>query len=108
MAARSIASLSLTFGLVSIPVKVYSGTESKGAVSFNLLAPQWNMSPFDGVFCRNVMIYFDAPTQRRVLQRLHGCIRPGGLLFAGHSENFSQHRDLFELVGKTVYRRVGG
>ncbi len=39
MAARSIASLSLTFGLVSIPVKVYSGTESKGAVSFNMLAP---------------------------------------------------------------------
>lgn len=75
--------------------------------SFNLLAAQWSLGPFDAVFCRNVMIYFDQATQRKVLQHLHGCMRPGGLLFAGHSENFSQHRDLFELVGKTVYRRVG-
>lgn len=62
--------------------------------------------PFDVVFCRNVMIYFDTPTQREVLQRIHTCMRPGGLLFAGHSENFSAHGDLFALKGKTVYERL--
>jgi chemotaxis protein methyltransferase CheR len=62
--------------------------------------------PFDVVFCRNVMIYFDAPTQRTVLARLHGCMRPGGLLFVGHSENFSAQADLFALRGKTVYERL--
>jgi chemotaxis protein methyltransferase CheR len=61
---------------------------------------------FDVVFCRNVMIYFDGPTQRRVLERIHGTMRPGGLLFAGHSENFSAHGDLFVLRGKTVYERL--
>ena len=62
--------------------------------------------PFDVVFCRNVMIYFDAATQRSVLARLHAAMRPGGLLFVGHSENFSAQSDLFSLRGKTVYQRV--
>ncbi|HNG79314.1 MAG TPA: CheR family methyltransferase, partial [Burkholderiaceae bacterium] len=69
---------------------------------------QWSLGePFDIVFCRNVMIYFDAPTQRRVLERTHAVMRPGGLLFVGHSENFTDSRDLFLLRGKTVYQRVG-
>ncbi|HZY19172.1 MAG TPA: CheR family methyltransferase [Ramlibacter sp.] len=72
---------------------------------FNLLSGSWDTGSYDAVFCRNVMIYFDRPTQRQVLQRLHAVIRPGGLLFVGHSENFSEHRDLFQLTGKTVYRR---
>ncbi|HYF58844.1 MAG TPA: CheR family methyltransferase [Burkholderiaceae bacterium] len=62
--------------------------------------------PFDVVFCRNVMIYFDAPTQRQVLARIHRTMRPGGLLFVGHSENFSSQSDLFALRGKTVYERL--
>jgi chemotaxis protein methyltransferase CheR len=62
--------------------------------------------PFDIVFCRNVMIYFDAATQRQVLQRLHRVLRPGGLLFAGHAEHFGDARALFVLRGKTVYERV--
>ncbi|MFM1990317.1 MAG: hypothetical protein RJA99_3274 [Pseudomonadota bacterium] len=62
--------------------------------------------PFDVVFCRNVMIYFDAPTQRTVLGRIHASMRPGGLLFVGHSENFSSQSDLFTLRGKTVYERL--
>jgi chemotaxis protein methyltransferase CheR len=73
---------------------------------FNLLATAWDAQGYDIVFCRNVMIYFDRPTQRQVLQRLHAAIRPGGLLFVGHSENFAEHRDLFTLAGKTAYRRV--
>lgn len=74
---------------------------------FNLMAHAWSMlGEFDIVFCRNVMIYFDAPTQRQVLQRLHGVMRPGGLLYVGHAENFGGARDLFRLCGKTIYERL--
>lgn len=72
----------------------------------NLVRDDWPFrEPFDVVFCRNVMIYFDAATQRRVLERIHRVMAPGGLLFVGHSENFSESRDLFTLKGKTVYER---
>jgi chemotaxis protein methyltransferase CheR len=68
---------------------------------------RWSLGePFDVVFCRNVMIYFDATTQMRVLEGMHRVMRPGALLFAGHSENFSQARSLFKLRGKTVYERL--
>jgi chemotaxis protein methyltransferase CheR len=53
----------------------------------------------------NVMIYFDAATQRRVLEKIHKVMKPGALLFVGHAENFSDSRDLFVLKGKTVYER---
>jgi chemotaxis protein methyltransferase CheR len=76
--------------------------------TFNLMSAQWSLGePFDIVFCRNVMIYFDAATQRRVLQGIHRVMKPGGTLFVGHSENFSDARELFRLRGKTVYERVG-
>ncbi|MDO8652064.1 MAG: CheR family methyltransferase [Undibacterium sp.] len=72
----------------------------------NLIRDDWPFKePFDAVFCRNVMIYFDAPTQRRVLERIHKVMKPGALLFVGHAENFSDSRDLFVLKGKTVYER---
>lgn len=75
-------------------------------ISVNLIRDDWPFrEPFDVVFCRNVMIYFDAPTQRRVLERIHKVLKPGGLLFVGHAENFSESRDLFTLRGKTVYER---
>jgi chemotaxis protein methyltransferase CheR len=75
--------------------------------TFNLMATQWSLGePFDMVFCRNVMIYFDHDTQRRVLEHIHGVMQPGGLLFVGHSENFTDARDLFVLQGKTIYKRV--
>ena len=76
--------------------------------AFNLMSPSWAAlgDPFDIVFCRNVMIYFDAPTQRKVLERTHAAMKPGGLLYVGHSENFGESRDLFRLRGKTVYERV--
>ncbi len=75
---------------------------------FNLMSASWSAlgEPFDIVFCRNVMIYFDGPTQRRVLERIHGVTRPGALLYVGHSENFTDSRDLFRLRGKTIYERV--
>jgi chemotaxis protein methyltransferase CheR len=75
--------------------------------TFNLMAPAWSLGePFDMVFCRNVMIYFDHDTQRKVLEHIHGVMKPGGLLFVGHSENFTDSRDLFQLRGKTIYQRV--
>ena len=74
---------------------------------FNLMSTHWSMGePFDMVFCRNVMIYFDHDTQRKVLERIHGVMKPGSLLFVGHSENFTDSRDLFHLQGKTIYKRV--
>lgn len=72
----------------------------------NLIRDDWPFrEPFDIVFCRNVMIYFDSATQRSVLERIHRVMKPGGLLFVGHSENFNESRDLFVLRGKTVYER---
>lgn len=75
-------------------------------LSVNLIRDDWPFrDSFDVVFCRNVMIYFDAQTQRKVLERIHRVMKPGGLLFVGHSENFNESRDLFVLRGKTVYER---
>lgn len=73
----------------------------------NLIRDDWPFKePFDIVFCRNVMIYFDAATQRKVLERIHRVMKPGGMLFVGHAENFTDSRDLFVLRGKTVYERI--
>jgi len=76
-------------------------------LNVNLINNDWPFrDPFNIVFCRNVMIYFDGPTQRKVLERIHRVMTPGGLLFVGHAENFSESRDLFILKGKTVYERI--
>ncbi|SCY07296.1 MCP methyltransferase, CheR-type [Nitrosospira sp. Nl5] len=70
----------------------------------NLLDTQWPVrGPFDVIMCRNVMIYFDKDTQRRILEKFAPLLRSDGLLFAGHSESFLQSADLFKLRGKTVY-----
>jgi chemotaxis protein methyltransferase CheR len=60
-------------------------------------------NPFDAIFCRNVMIYFDKPTQAQVLARFEPLVKPRGLLFAGHSENFTYVTQAFRLKGQTVY-----
>lgn len=71
---------------------------------FNLLDEQWGLGEkFDAIFCRNVMIYFDKPTQYRILCRMQPCLKPHGLFFAGHSESFHHAADLFRVCGKTVY-----
>jgi chemotaxis protein methyltransferase CheR len=75
----------------------------------NLLDKQWPIrGPLDAIFCRNVMIYFDKPTQRGILQRFHSLLRPEALLFMGHSESLHHVADLFKLKGKTVYQPLAG
>lgn len=70
----------------------------------NLLDKQYNVpGPFDAIFCRNVMIYFDKTTQQDILRRFVPLLKPDGLLFAGHSENFSNLVREFSLRGQTVY-----
>ena len=70
----------------------------------NLLDPKWPLKgPFDAIFCRNVMIYFDKPTQEKILQRFVPLMKPNALLFAGHSENFSFAQKTLQLRGQTVY-----
>lgn len=75
----------------------------------NLLADSWGLSgPFDVIFCRNVMIYFDKPTQGKILDRFAPLMKPDALLFAGHSENFLYVCNAFKLRGKTVYELSRG
>lgn len=70
----------------------------------NLLDEKWDVpGPFDAIFCRNVMIYFDAPTQMRLLARFARLLKPGGLLFVGHSEHFSHPHLPLRLRGQSVY-----
>ena len=68
----------------------------------------WPMSgPFDAIFCRNVVIYFDQPTKQRLFDRYAQMLPVGGYLFLGHSESLHGVSTAFELVGRTVYRKVG-
>ncbi len=60
---------------------------------------------FDVIFCRNILIYFDKPTQNAVLQRLCSHLRPGGYLFMGHSETLAGFDLPLTLAGPTVFRR---
>jgi len=70
----------------------------------NLLDPKWDIpAPFDAIFCRNVMIYFDQKTQEHLLQRFSRLLKPGGILFAGHSEHFGTSSSSFRLRGQSVY-----
>ncbi|HCR1907791.1 TPA: methyltransferase [Enterobacter kobei] len=70
----------------------------------NLIAANWDIpAPFDAIFCRNVMIYFDKKTQDQLLNRFAKLLKPGGLLFVGHSEHFSSTGSPFRLKGQSVY-----
>lgn len=71
------------------------------------LMEDWPLSgPLDFIFCRNVMIYFDQVTQEKLLDRMASLLKPNGYLFVGHSEALARHATSFELVGKTIYRKV--
>ncbi|MDP2230400.1 CheR family methyltransferase [Methylotenera sp.] len=75
----------------------------------NLLDEQWSLNDqFDVIFCRNVMIYFDKPTQSKILSHFVPLMKAHALLFAGHSENFLYVSNDFHLRGKTVYELSDG
>ena len=66
----------------------------------------WPMKgPFDVIFCRNVMIYFDKPTQTRLVQRYHDILAPGGVLMVGHSESLTGTSHKFRYVCPAVYQK---
>ncbi|SON58259.1 Chemotaxis protein methyltransferase [Hartmannibacter diazotrophicus] len=73
----------------------------------NLLGPWPMKGPFDAIFCRNVMIYFDNPTKERLVERFWQMLKPDGFLYIGHSETLLDQRDIFVPAGRTIYRRVG-
>jgi chemotaxis protein methyltransferase CheR len=82
--------------------------ELAGLITFkqlNLMHPLPMHGPLDAIFCRNVVIYFDKPTQRDLFARIAGLQRPGDLLFLGHSENLYNVSESYALIGKTIYRR---
>jgi chemotaxis protein methyltransferase CheR len=72
----------------------------------NLMTPFPMKGPFDAIFCRNVIIYFDKDTQRDLFARMARLQEPGAVLFLGHSESLFKVSSDYSLIGKTVYRRV--
>jgi chemotaxis protein methyltransferase CheR len=70
------------------------------------LMENWPMTgPFDAIFCRNVMIYFDKPTQQALINRFWELLEPGGLLFVGHSESLTATAHRFRYVRPAIYAR---
>ena len=70
----------------------------------NLMDAEWPIERgLDAIFCRNVMIYFDKPTQRKLVERYAGLLKPHGLFFAGHAESLLDQGRHFRLRGQTVY-----
>lgn len=82
--------------------------DAKDLITFrqlNLLH-KWPVSgPFDAIFCRNVLIYFDTPTKRDIVDRLAHLLRPEGALYLGHSESLLGDHPLLVSEGRTIYRR---
>ncbi|RAU22375.1 chemotaxis protein CheR [Paramagnetospirillum kuznetsovii] len=72
----------------------------------NLHEPWPMKGPFDAIFCRNVAIYFDKPTQRALFNRYCDMLTMGGMLYLGHAESLIGMNDRFEVSDKTVYRRI--
>ncbi len=84
--------------------------EGVSFTSLNLLSPSWPLDdgPFDVIFCRNTLIYFDKQAQSSILERMARVMKPGGLLIAGHSENLTYLTSAFRLLGQTVYEFAPG
>jgi chemotaxis protein methyltransferase CheR len=75
----------------------------------NLAKPPFPLrGGLDAVFCRNVMIYFDQPVRQALISEIEKLLKPGGLLFIGHSETLNGVRSQFTMVDPAVYRKPGG
>lgn len=93
-------------GLVKVVPELQQMVEFR---QLNLLAPTWSITaPVDIIFCRNVMIYFDKPTQLAILERMIKLLPPDGLYIAGHSENFTHLTTLVKAIGHTAYKPAIG
>jgi len=87
-------------------VKVHDKLKSLITFKQLNLLHDWPMKgPFDVIFCRNVIIYFDKATQQDLFARYYELLAPGGLLFLGHSENLGNYQQYFENVGRTIFRK---
>ena len=89
--------------------RLSANAELQNLITFKQLnlMHDWPMKgPFDAIFCRNVIIYFDKDTQRVLFERMAALQRPGDFLFLGHSESLYRVSDRYELIGRTIYRRV--
>lgn len=76
---------------------------------FNLMTARYPFHrPFDMIFCRNVMIYFDEPTRCRLAEKFGEWLRPGGYLFIGHSESLRPNPQTMAYVAPSIYCRRGG
>jgi chemotaxis protein methyltransferase CheR len=71
----------------------------------NLLGPWPLKGQFDAIFCRNVMIYFDAATKTKLIDRFSNQLKPGGWLYIGHSESLIGAHPGLKLTGRTIYQR---
>jgi chemotaxis protein methyltransferase CheR len=72
----------------------------------NLLEDWPVRGPFDVIMCRNVLIYFDKPTQQQLVQRFCELLRPQGLLILGHSESIAKQFSYFEARGHTIFEKI--
>ncbi|MDR2877795.1 MAG: protein-glutamate O-methyltransferase CheR [Chromatiales bacterium] len=91
--------------------KVRMRDEIRDLITFRCLnlIEEWPMrGPFDLIFCRNVVIYFDKDTQRRLFDRYANILCADGHLFIGHSETLYKVCERFELIGRTIYRKLDG
>ena len=83
--------------------------ELKRLITFKRLnlIEQWPVrGPFDVIFCRNVVIYFDKPTQRVLFGRMADLQREGDHLFIGHSESLFNVCSRYELIAQTIHRKI--
>ncbi|MFY9269847.1 MAG: protein-glutamate O-methyltransferase [Candidatus Manganitrophaceae bacterium] len=64
-------------------------------------------TPLDVIFCRNVMIYFDRPTQEQLMAKFYRYLKPGGHLFIGHSESLQWVKHSFLYIAPTIYQKEG-
>ena len=89
-------------------IKVKDSVRRLVTIGLLNLMGHWPMKgPFDAIFCRNVMIYFDLDTREKLIRRFTQLIAPGGLLFIGCSENLSGEHPLLERIGPSAYRKSG-
>lgn len=96
-------------GIGSQSDKVKVKPELQQTIAFRQLnlMQEWPIKKtFDFIFCRNVFIYFDRETKRRLAAKFSTLLKPGSRLFIGHSESLQQLTDDFELTGNTIYRKI--